>query len=133
MAMQTLPDMVPTVPDDGFGTVRFRRFWQWCGRETGMSSFSTDYSIESRIADLTALHADLTAVIASGPWSPAYATAVEDVLSDLETVMRRRPAARIDAMNARTPAIPGEGEAQAAMERSLQSKLDEIKRILGMS
>jgi len=81
---------------------RAARFYTWladCG--IGLSSFSTDDAVLGALSKLEAAHGALLSMLLSEPGAdwPAYGT-LDQVLGDLETLMRRVPANRVPASNA---------------------------------
>jgi hypothetical protein len=81
---------------------RAARFYTWlneCG--VGLTSFSTDVCVAAAMPRLEAAHGALLSMMLSEPGAdwPAFGT-LDQVLGDLETLMRRTPANRVPASNA---------------------------------
>jgi len=82
---------------------RNARFWDWMARRgVPLGDFSTDECVERALPYLQAARADLTAELAARPNGK-----LQDTLADLDTIIGRRPVARVTNANAATATSAG--------------------------
>lgn len=79
---------------------RAARFYTWL-RDCGihLTSFSTDDCVKRELANLQRAHAALLRMMLSGDGEDLPELIIEQVIGDLETLMRRVPENRVPATN----------------------------------